>query len=680
MAEQPDTQEEPGGGQARHPPVMLLDHFLIDPNAPLPELNTPSAKAYEVEDRRDLNSKLFALVCSHGLPARTGVMFSLRGKNFDGLIPLVEWAAVDWPPIGKRATLVIYQRPLGGRVVDVFNSGKAKLSEYDMAKQIIGPLTEGLNELAKLRVSHRAIRPDNIFFMDKERQNIVLGDCTAAPPGFDQPLTCETIERAMASPGGRGVGSVSDDLFALGAAIVLSLPGKNKVTGMEEDELINSRIEHGSYATLCSGARVPMSLLELVRGLINDDEEERWGIDDIRNWVLGKPYVSIKKRPARKAETPITFSGSNHYNARSLARLLTLNVTGAAKFIKEGQLELWLRQSLQEEAMADAVDALVRVAKVHQNDPLGSKDFIVTKTSIILDPAAPIRYKGFSFMADAYGPALAIQYLGKGDIQPAIEVVMLEIPSIWVKTQPRSSPETANLERSFAALRRHLQDTTPGYGVERCLYELNPGLPCQSPLINEMHVVTIDELLPGLDNVSNRVDTKKSPLDRHVTGFIAARFDQEIKPHLKALGSDSEETAIIGMLSLLAFLQWQLGLVSLLGLSSWVGGLLGPAINTYHSRTTRREIERKIPRLVRQGSLPDIFDLIDSSDKRQQDSDGYEAAIEEFVTAEKEIQEIESGGTTNQEKTEKAGQQAAAMTSVILTMIIVTILFMLEMI
>jgi hypothetical protein len=107
-----------------------------------------------------------------------------------------------------------------------------------------------------------------------------------------------------------------------------------------------------------------------------------------------------------------------------------------------------------------------------------------------------------------------------------------------------------------------------------------------------------------------------------------------------------------------------------------VGGQLGPAISSYHSRSTRRQLEREIPRLIRQGDLPELYKFIDSKDKRQADVDGFGAAQVQFTDAEAEIDEIENSESSSAESAELLGQQTAAMASVVLTMVVVTILFL----
>jgi hypothetical protein len=126
---------------------------------------------------------------------------------------------------------------------------------------------------------------------------------------------------------------------------------------------------------------------------------------------------------------------------------------------------------------------------------------------------------------------------------------------------------------------------------------------------------------------------------------------------------------MVGLLSLLALMQWRQGHENLFGLTSWMGNLLQPAINTYHSRTTQHTIAQEIPSLVRQGSLPDLFDLIDNSVRRHNDALAFKQAQFDFSKAEAEIQSI-VGEDVDQEKVAlESGERATAMISVIAGMI-----------
>ena len=176
MAESPGEPESGGEARSYKGPVILLDRFLIDLNSPLPEFDSPSAKAYMAEDRQDLGRKLMALVCTPGLPPRVDVMNDLMGVDVPGLLPLVDWDTLVWPPLGQRCLLVVYERPLGGRLLTAFSVDNVPGNKQDLPKRIIESASSALLELSNRNISHRAIRPSNLFFMDEGKSTVVLGE------------------------------------------------------------------------------------------------------------------------------------------------------------------------------------------------------------------------------------------------------------------------------------------------------------------------------------------------------------------------------------------------------------------------------------------------------------------------------------------------------------------------
>ena len=683
MAEAPNTE---GNGTSAttdqapvtSAPVLLYDRYLIDPQNALPDFDSPSAKAYTVEDRRDAERQLFALICTPGLPSHSEAMAVLRGSAIKGFLPLVEQGPIDWPLLDQGTMAVIYERPLGGRLAANFDGKGAGIYESELPKRLIEPLVGAIQRLSTRDTTHRAIRPDNMFFMDEERQSVVLGDCVVSPPGFDQPTVFETIERGMASPGGRGEGNVGEDIYALGISIAFVGMGTNPVAGLNEGALLKAKVEQGTYTAICGNERMPTSLIEPVRGMVSDDPDERWGFEELEQWIAGQRQTPIPRKTSPIALDALEFAGVPYMTARTLAHAFSQNVPEAAKTIKGGHLDDWLRRQLSDAKTADAVAESIKVAKVHETDPLGSDDFLVSKICIFLDTDGPIRYKGISYMLEGFGPCLAVEMLRRGEAQLPAESVLRGLPEIWLAAQSGGVSFVSVLESTFAQVRSFLVSTEIGYGIERCLYELNPGLPCLSPHLVHDYVTHIRDLLPALDETANRVSEKTLPIDRHIAAFIAARSEQDVGSYLSALGQSDPKASTIGMLSLVALLQWRMESGALFGLTPWVGGQLGPAISSYHSRSTRRQLEREIPRVIRQGDLPELYNLIDNKEKRQADTAGFGAAQNQFVEAETEIGEIENSDSSQAESAELIGQQTAAMSSVVLTMIVITILFLMK--
>ena len=104
---EPERIPAPAGAE-QHPPATLKNRYLIFPAMPLTNLDSPTATAYGVEDRREPGRKLFALVCTPGLPTRTQAMKELRNETVHGLLPLVDFGAVSWAPLNQSCMIVIF--------------------------------------------------------------------------------------------------------------------------------------------------------------------------------------------------------------------------------------------------------------------------------------------------------------------------------------------------------------------------------------------------------------------------------------------------------------------------------------------------------------------------------------------------------------------------------------------
>src|SRR3546814_7988313 len=49
--------------------------------------------------------------------------------------------------------------------------------------------------------------------------------------------------------------------------------------------LIQRKLEFGSASALIGNEPPPPELMPMLRGLLNDDEELRWGLDDLEAWL-----------------------------------------------------------------------------------------------------------------------------------------------------------------------------------------------------------------------------------------------------------------------------------------------------------------------------------------------------------------------------------------------------------
>jgi hypothetical protein len=220
----------------------------------------------------------------------------------------------------------------------------------------------------------------------------------------------------------------------------------------------------------------------------------------------------------------------------------------------------------------------------------------------------------------------------------------------------------------------YLQKAGPGFGIERCLYESNTGYACQSPIIVKENIFSVNLLLQTLNAVEKTADTTKSPIDRHIAAFIAARSSENMDEPISRLGDLDNTIKTLSMLRLLVKLQNTMNIGILLGLTKWIGGLMGPVIKLYHSRVKRKEVEAAVPRIVRRGSLSELLSLLDNPVEKQKDQKNYISAVEEFSKAEDEILEIKENTGSESEASDKTSKQTAAFISGLIMVLIITIM------
>lgn len=663
------NEQQKGSGT----PVPLRERYQIFPGSPLPDLNSPSAQAFLAEDKRDPNRQVFALIVRPGFPARTNAMRLLKGVQNPGLMTLLEWGVTDWPPANRKVMAVVYERPTGGRITSAITQDFRRIDESDVVRKVITPLSTALKELRGLGLTHRAIRPTNMFWASPEKDRIVLGDCATCPPAMEQPAVIETVESAMAHPAGRGQGTSADDYYSFGASLIMLLTGRHPAPNWDDDQIIRSKIIHGSYAVLVGEQRLPLATIEVLRGLLCDDPQERWSSDALEMWMSGRRLTPLLTKSEKRASRGFNFNGKDYFSARELGIAFSRNWDAAIQSVADGRLELWLRRSLDQAEKAGAIASVVQwaVAAAAEKKPAG--DIMLTKTCMILDSMAPIRYKGLAVMPDGIGALLAVTMVEAGDVRIIAELLMREGIKAWLETRAVYNPDNSMLETRFREQKLYLDRGSIGTGVERVLYELNDSMPCISPLTVNDYVLEIRDLLPALNANAKGGEAKGWPIDRHVAAFIGVRANFDIERQMFDLSEPKADKSALAMLNMLALIQWRVGQSGFPALGTWVGSLMGPVIAGYNNREKRRDLEKEIPRVAKEGNLVELARLLDNAEERVKDQQGFDQARADWSDAQKELDDIKNGTITNDEEVTRTARQLASLISMTLCFIVVSL-------
>jgi hypothetical protein len=642
--------------------AIVAGRYEVAPGATAEQFSSPTQQAYRAIDTVRPADPHFALICAPDLPPRQDLIEPLVALHVDELLTPRAWSVIDWPPLGRRCTALVFAEPGGTRLVDPFVGTAAPLSEDELLNAVLPSAVTGLKALAGLGLTHRAIRPTNLYRRASERR-IVLGECLSMPAASAQPLLFETIESALAQPLGRGSGSISDDLYALGATLVFLMMGRDPVEGMSDEELLAAKINRGSFATLLTDARPPVRMLELVRGLLADDPRERWTLPDLDGWIERRRLTVKQIMPAKRATRPLDLGGTAHMTARSLACAMASDPAEAAKSIRSGEFDAWLQRSLADPERSAAV--ALALAEAGNSDPATPEARVVARVAMALDPRAPVRYGGFAIAVDGIGPAL-LQAYRAGNAATIAEALMARLPHFWLGVQSGFRQEYSPLLKRFDRLRQLLDDRRPGFGLERLLYELNPGLHCLSPAIEADHVVEPGQLVAAIDRACAAGRIADHPIDRHIAAFIAARCRPVIQERHDDLASTAPQQRGLATLHVLARLQSLYGPPAPATLAELVRRGLPILVDRYRSQSRRARLRAAIAHLGGNTNFSRMLALVAGPGELKRDEDEFQGARVECAAIRQSLLALRARVATRPQEAAEFGGRLAVGASILL--------------
>jgi hypothetical protein len=647
--------------------IVLKERLEILPDQPLPELSTPWASAFSARDLLGMNDGLYALVISDVLPCREDVIPRMISARSRGLFDLIDFGTVMWTD-GRRRLAIVSERPGGPALMPDLSAIMRPMPLAELVDKVLGPISEGLGNMALLGVTHRGIRPSNVFIRSGASREYALGDFLTGPPAAAQPAVFETVGSAMCLPSGRGPGTLAHDIFALGVTLLVLHLGRNPVAHMNDVELMAARLQSGSFSALLGTEPITGAFRDLLRGMLQDDPAQRWTIEDVVTWVRERRGRVFVVGRTERALRPLSLGGQNFYACRPLAAQLATKWRTASLVDKKEELVNWLARSIQETSYLTAVSRALdwRWAMGRKSFPGGMDAGLNARLCVALDRKAPVRYKSFSAYLDGIGPAI-VSALGEPErLRDASEMLMQQLPEFAVElTTTEDDAEVERIVQRFRCAGRAFADNRPGQGIERALYELNPLYPCQSPIVIAQRVTEIADLLPALERIAGHGQVQGLPMDRHIAAFIASRFTFLSDDVFTLLAAPVGTTShVFGVVGLIASVQAKLGPRALPRLAHWVAPSLKPVIDSFHRRATRQRLEAALPGVLDGGDFTRLQDFIIGADQRRRDRDEFQAAVREYAKLETEVRFIDSGGASSPQHAREYGHMMGAWLSV----------------
>jgi len=663
------VEVKPPDAPAAHQSVMLKGEVEIFPGSPLPYLDQGPIKAYAAMTRT--RDKAFALVCERHLVPQITESAKYYGLLSTGLPKLVAAGTVDWPSKQQRYVFV-YENKIGKPIATAANYMAMNLKNDLVLNTVIHNLVPTIKDMRDVDFVHGNIRVQNLYDgggsgLDK----VMLGECLATPFGYLQPALYETIERASANPLGRGKASPEDDMYAFGVTLAVLLRGVDPLAGFNDQEVIEQKIEMGSYAAITGKERFTGSLLECLRGLLNDDPRLRWTIDDVITWTEGRRVHPKQTANVKlKASRPLDFAGEKYLRPQMLALDLPRHAKEAERLTEGKDLAQWLNRSLQDKPTEERAQEAIAEAQRS-----GSTGFYAERLacylSLALSPSMPIMFRGLHFMPDAFGQMLIEAIVLKKDLNPFVEIIQNQMTMFWIRTQDVAAGDIGDLMTRFDTCRSFLRQTMTGYGIERCAYFMSVESHCLSEKVKDYYVRTAEDLLFAYEKMAISGNRPESFFDRHIIAFLSVRDRQIIDPYIPDLSADEKHRQILATLRVLAAIQMRSKLSPVPGVTAWLVERLDPLISRFHDRNARVHFKAQLQKLKDKGEIGKISNLFDNPQLYPDDFKQFKGALRDYADFRNEYNRLEEDLDNNKNYGHGAGRQvAAAVSGVIATFIV----------
>lgn len=655
--------------------LSVVDRYRIQPGKRLPEFDAGLAKAYVAEDSIDTDNQVYCLITPVTNMIRIDITSNLMEIQSNGVLGFLDWDYLIWPETKSLCYALVVECPKGRALLDPTKPKAAGMNEETIKRVVVRSLLPALKGLQEAGVTHRNIRPNNIFYDDVREKAVVLGECISNPPALAQPGLYETIESMMALPEGRGDGTFADDMYALGVSILVLYLGKNPLKDLDDVAILQKKLTNGTYNTLIGNYRFPESMDDLFRGLLTDNRRDRWQLRDLEKWLVGTYAPPKQPRIQSLTGRPFTFANKDYNNLRALAWAFNRSHQSSGEVIGSSSFKQWYERAVRDKHFIETMDTL-RENYARPGQDIIFKEDQVAQICIRMDSDAPLQFRGVGVMPSGVVSAMLANLDNFEQRQALAEMIQKRLMTDWVNANPELAPDLLRRMPKLMSLGQFFERKRIGYGLERALYEMNANIPCLSPLLKGMNTIGLDNTLQSLETVAANVDRSTFPIDAHLAAYFAThcsfvndRLLYDISPTSPDFMRD------LGALKIINYVQRYVQTGPLPNLTLWLGSKMEGVIDSYHNVKRRKRLKKDLKIAMKTNQLKDLLKVVDNETERRLDEQQFTAAKNYYNALAREMERLQNNKTRRTELAQMMGGQIAANVSVVVATLILAMYF-----
>ena len=220
------------------------------------------------------------------------VLAVIKNNPKDKIIKLFEYGSRD----GQDFEIMEYAE---GGTLDDYLKTNGPVRDTAKLRTIVGQINEGLYHLhTRLKIIYQDLKPENIYFLDKEKTKIVLADfgiSNLMDPETNTAQVKANVTKEYAAPELSRTGNEiyalvgpPADYFALGITIYHVWLGFKPFQNISQGERDNQVRENA----VALPADMSADFKTIIQGLINSKRNARWGYQQISKWAAGESVTS----------------------------------------------------------------------------------------------------------------------------------------------------------------------------------------------------------------------------------------------------------------------------------------------------------------------------------------------------------------------------------------------------
>lgn len=635
---------------------LIAGHYELD--AARPALQIAGRRGYEVLDRREAGKRLVALAVEPYKPMRSAFLTRAVGGVPNAMMPVDQGPGLD--PGGTSCWFVLCLPPPGGSIASQMGGMQGGAwPESEIITALLLPAAAALKALAEQGLTHRAIRPGNVFRAGRG-EKAVLGPCWTSPPGSEQPPAFEPPYSAMCHPHGRGEGAIADDVYALAVTMLWCALG-GAVNWPDTPAMTLRKLEHGSLDALCTGRLLSPTLMDLLRVMMADDPDHRPSPTLLQDPTQARAR-RVATRPPQRANRPVDVGGLMVSTARELAFAIACAPEAGEALIRSGAGDRWLRRTLGDTHAAVALDeAVFRRGSDPEVEDSRSHAMLVMRAVAALYPQAPMVWRGYGMFPDGVaGMAAAALAPAAGGLAASMEeLVTHEVLTHWAAIPGRKRNDVAAMIHASREWRGLVTLRGPTGGVRRLAYQLNGQLACASPLVPPGAVVRLTALLAALEQAASG-DRTRPPVDGHIVAFIAAHADVALLAQMAGMDGFALQKERLAALNVYARLQQGFHGGPMPGFAQWLLEAGLGDLRAWRNLRTRAQLGDSLKAAAEAGELAAMLVLLRNDSALQADHEGGENAARQIEAMEEELRSLAGSGARRAAEARRQGHEVAA--------------------